>query len=129
MCMWAAQMALELKSLPAEAGDTGDSVRPLGREDPLEEGMAAHSSLTAWRIPRTAEAGGPQSTRSQRVGHTRVYNRVLAEHLTLTQHCKSVVLQRKVFLKRQLKTCTSHPEITAETGRGGGWGHLSAGPS
>ena len=57
--MWASQMALEVKSLPAEVGDTGDSVRSLGREDPLEEGTAAHSSLPAWRIPRTAEPGGP----------------------------------------------------------------------
>ena len=30
----------------------------LGREDPLEEGMATHSSILAWRIPRTEEPGG-----------------------------------------------------------------------
>ena len=44
-------------------------VRSLGREDPLEEGMATHSSIPAWRIPRTEEPGGLQSTGSQRVGH------------------------------------------------------------
>ena len=33
----------------------------LGQEDPLEEGMAAHSSTLAWRIPRTEEPGGLQS--------------------------------------------------------------------
>ena len=37
-------------------------VRSLGREDPLEEGMATHSSILAWRIPGTEEPGGLQST-------------------------------------------------------------------
>ena len=36
-------------------------VQSLGGEDPLEEGMASHSSLLAWRIPWTEEAGGLQS--------------------------------------------------------------------
>ena len=44
-------------------------VQSLGREDPLEEGMAAHSSILAWRIPRTEEPGGLQSIRLQRVRH------------------------------------------------------------
>ena len=43
-------------------------VPPLGHEDPLEEGIAAHSSTLAWRIPRTEEPGGLQSMGSQRVG-------------------------------------------------------------
>ena len=34
-------------------------VRSLGREDPLEKGMATHSSILAWRIPRTEEPGRP----------------------------------------------------------------------
>ena len=46
-------------------------VPSLGREDPLEEGKATHSSLLAWRIPWTEEPGGLQSTESQRVGHNR----------------------------------------------------------
>ena len=41
----------------------------LGREDPLEEGMATHSSILAWRIPWTEEPGGLQSTGSQGVEH------------------------------------------------------------
>ena len=41
----------------------------LGWEDPLEEGMAAHSCILAWRIPWTEEPGGLQSTGLQRVGH------------------------------------------------------------
>ena len=39
-------------------------VRPLGREGPLEKGMATHSSVLAWRIPWTEEPGGFQSTGS-----------------------------------------------------------------
>ena len=42
-------------------------IRSLGREDPLEEEMATHSSIFAWRIPRTEEPGVPQSMVSQRV--------------------------------------------------------------
>ena len=44
-------------------------VQSLGREDSLEKGMATPSSILAWRIPRTEEPGGLQSTGSQRVGH------------------------------------------------------------
>ena len=44
-------------------------VGPLGQEDSLEEGMATHSSILAWRIPRTEKPGGPQSVGSQRVEH------------------------------------------------------------
>ena len=44
-------------------------VLSLGREDPLEEGMATHSSILAWRIPWTEEPGRLQSIGSQRVGH------------------------------------------------------------
>ena len=44
-------------------------VRSLGREDPLEEGMASHSSIFARRIPWTEEPGGLQSMGSQTVGH------------------------------------------------------------
>ena len=41
----------------------------LGRDDPLEKGMATHSSILAWRIPWTEEPGGLQSMGSQRLGH------------------------------------------------------------
>ena len=44
-------------------------VQFLGQEDPLEEEMAIHSSIHAWRIPRTEEPGRLQYTGSQRVGH------------------------------------------------------------
>ena len=47
-------------------------VRFLGREDPLEEGMATHSSILAWRIPWTEEPGGLWSMGSQELDTTEV---------------------------------------------------------
>ena len=41
----------------------------LGQEEPLEEGIATHSSILAWRTPRTEEPGGLQSMGSQKFGH------------------------------------------------------------
>ena len=61
-------MVLEVKYLPANAGDNKDGVQSLGWEDPLEKGMASYSSILAWRIPWTEEPGGLQSIRSYRVG-------------------------------------------------------------
>ena len=60
-----------VKTRPDNAGDMRQEtlVRSLGQEDPLEEGMATHSSILAWRIPWTEEPGGLQSIGSQRVSH------------------------------------------------------------
>ena len=55
-----------VKNLPAKQEMC---VRSLGWEDPLEKEMATHSSILAWEIPWTEEAGGLQSMRSQRVRH------------------------------------------------------------
>ena len=44
-------------------------VQSLAQEDPLEKGMAIHSSILTWRIPWPEEPGGLQSMRSQRVRH------------------------------------------------------------
>ena len=52
-----------VKNLPANAGDITDTSSIPGQEDPLEEGMATHSSVLAWRIPWTKEPGGPQRIR------------------------------------------------------------------
>ena len=54
------------KNLPANAGDVGLT---LGSKNPLEEGMATHSSILACRIPWTGEPGGLQPVGLQRVGH------------------------------------------------------------
>ena len=55
-----------VKNLPAKRET---QVRTLGQEDPLERGMAAHSSVLTWKIPWTEEAGGLQSLGLERVGH------------------------------------------------------------
>ena len=44
-------MALVVENPPANTGDEGIWVPSLGWEDPLEEGMATHSSILAWKIP------------------------------------------------------------------------------
>ena len=44
-------------------------VQSQGWEDPLEEGMATHANILAWRIPWTEEPGGLQSMGLQRIGH------------------------------------------------------------
>ena len=62
-------MALGIKNPPINAGDMSDAGLIPELEDPLEEGMATHSSILAWRIPWTEEPGGLQSMGSQRVGH------------------------------------------------------------
>ena len=48
-------MTLEVKNLPAVQKTQEGQVRSLGREDPLEEGMATHSSILAWGISWTEE--------------------------------------------------------------------------
>ena len=49
-------------------------VQSLDWEDPLEKGMATHSNILAWEIPRTEEPGGLQSMGSQRTGHYQTTN-------------------------------------------------------
>ena len=50
-----------VKKLPVNAGDTRTQVRALGWEDPLEEEMATHFSILAWKMPWTEEPGSLQS--------------------------------------------------------------------
>ena len=71
-------MVQMVKNLPA-VWETW--VQSLGREDPLEKGMAFHSSILAWRIPWTEEPGGGlQSIALQKLD--------MAEQLTLSLHFK-----------------------------------------
>ena len=58
-----------VKDLPAMQELQDIQFQSLGRKDPLEEGMATHYSILAWRIPWTEEPGGLQSMGSHRVGH------------------------------------------------------------
>ena len=65
-------MESTVKNPSASAGDitdVGTIPESLSREDPLEEGMATHSSVLAWRIPWTEEPGGLKSVGSRRVRH------------------------------------------------------------
>ena len=62
-------MGLVVKNPNADSGDIRDVGSIPGSEDPLEEDMATHSSILAWRIPQTDEPGRLQSIMSRRVGH------------------------------------------------------------
>ena len=62
-------MAQWVKNRPAMQEMQETWVRSLGQEDPLEEGMATHSSILAWRIPWTEDPGRLQSMGSQRFRH------------------------------------------------------------
>ena len=78
--LWASLAAQTVKNLPAMQETW---VWSLGQEDPLEKGMATHSSMLAQRTPWTEEPGGLQSLGSQRVGHDWVTN-AFTFHLVLT---------------------------------------------
>ena len=67
--MWASQVAQWIKNSPAMQETQEMQVQSLGWEDPLEEGMATHSSVLAWRLSWTEEPGGLQSIGLQRVSH------------------------------------------------------------
>ena len=56
--LWASQVTIVIKNPPASAGEIRDLGSIPGSEDPLEEGVATHSSILAWRIPWTEEPGG-----------------------------------------------------------------------
>ena len=73
------------KNLPAMQEMQETRVPSPSRGDSLEEGMAIHSSIPAWRIPWTKEAGGHQSIGSQRIRHDKrwVHMRTLAAHTHL----------------------------------------------
>ena len=60
---------LVVKNPPAQVRHSGDMGSIPGQEDPLEEGMASHSSILAWRIPWTEEPVRLQSVGFQRIRH------------------------------------------------------------
>ena len=63
--LWASLVVQTVKNLPAV---WKTRVQSLGREDPLQKGMATHSSILAWKIPCTEEPGQLQSMGLQRAG-------------------------------------------------------------
>ena len=76
-----------IKDLPVNAGNIRVS---LGGEHPLEEGMATHFSILAWRIPWTEELDKLQSIGSQRVG--------------MTEETACMHMQNNALIKEHLKT-------------------------
>ena len=72
--------------------NAGNQVQSLGQEDPLEKGMATHSSILAWRIPWTEEPGGLLSMELQRVGH---------DWVTFTQRASLVIQWLRICLALQ----------------------------
>ena len=54
-CVWASRVVLATKNLPANAGDVRDAEKTVPS---LEQGMATHCSVLAWKIPWTEEPGG-----------------------------------------------------------------------
>ena len=89
---WASLVAQTVKSPPAMPETW---VQSLGWEDPLEEGMATHSSVLAWRIPWTEEPGRLQSSGLQRVRHD---CRDLADMLNLFRNFQIVFQSSSIIL-------------------------------
>ena len=79
-------------------------VQSLGREDPLQEGMATHSSILAWRIPWTEEPGGLQSMELQRVRHSwsDLASTQDANALTFPQELRSLLTLEGLLASSQL---------------------------
>ena len=84
-------------------------VQSLGQEDPLEEGMATHSSILAWRIPWREEPGGLQPMGSKRVGHdwatehaSTEDQRVLFEYME-ESHVDTLFLKWNCFIYKPIR--------------------------
>ena len=67
--IWASWVGASVKNPPANAGDVRGTGSIPRSEDPLEEDIATHFSILAWRIPWIEEPGGLQPIESHRVGH------------------------------------------------------------
>ena len=89
-----------VKNLPA-VGDTW--AWSLGWGNPLEKGMATHSSFLVWRIPCTEEPGKLQSMGSQRVGHSWVTNTFLLEYHAVCSISGSLCLSSTLFVRCKIR--------------------------
>ena len=77
-----------VKNLPANTGDIEKRVQSLGPEDHLEQGMATHFNIFAWRIPWAEESGGLQSRGSHRVTEADTTETTYANLLCATHSTK-----------------------------------------
>ena len=84
--------------------------------------MATYSSILAWRIPRTEEPGGLQSTESQRVGMTE-HTRSCGLPFSTLGFCYVQIFKQRVLLPRELATHTSWAEQCMLS-----WTEFAAGP-
>ena len=90
--IWGFPHGSAVKNLPEMQESQEIDVGPnLSWEDPLEEDMATHSSIFAWRIPWTEEPGRPQSITSQRVRHDQS-NSALNIHQLSTLNTDGIIL-------------------------------------
>ena len=83
---------------PANAGGRSSVPglgRSLGWEDPLEEEMATHSSMLAWKIPQTKQPSGLQSMLSQRVG----YNLVIKQPQSIKLHRRFIKVTLEIHVQ------------------------------
>ena len=84
------QMAQEVKNPPAMQESQELQVWSLGQKDPLEEEMATHSSILAWKIPQIEEPGRLQSMGSQRVRHDLVTEHTHSNYFSRLLHASVV---------------------------------------
>ena len=87
--IWGFLGGLVVKNPPAiQKMQETPQVWSLVQEDPLEKGMATHSSILAWRIPGTEEPGRLQSIRSHRVGHAWSHGACMHTCMYISWDCK-----------------------------------------
>ena len=114
---WASQMALVVKNPPEMWETRGQS---LGWEDALEEGMAIHSSILAWRIPRTEVPSRLQSMGSRTVGHDWVTNHSTAiakkVHVSSSEQVRFVISGWSEVRKRVKDDTVKRDTKTQEAG-------------
>ena len=94
-----------VKSSPANARDTRDGVSSVGREGPLEEGMATHSSTLAWRIPWTEGLGGLQTRSDVTCMHVHTHTHT---HTRVTRFLYNVKVAWKVAVNSDFTVLGIH---------------------
>ena len=103
-CLLMASLVVQTVKNPPAMWDT--RVRSLGQENPLENKMATHCNILAWRIPWTGKPGGLQSMALQRVGH----DWMTCPSLTLCKH-HNFLFKLLKFVCFDVLSCESDPKI------------------